>query len=449
MADPPPDRPGRPRGVRSFGWRAFFQQTDTPVYVLGRGRRLRYANAAWERLTGMRLADAWGLVCSSRRHGSPLGAALAPTPEAEAGRTDRARRPPPGCRSGPPWWDITFVPLAGAGGPFGIVGFVTVVGEAAPPAARRLPARLAALRDRHAAHFTFDLFAGPAPPTQRLLGQLRHAAAVSAPVWLWGEPGSGKETAARVIHHGGPRRDLAFVAVDCPGLQPYLVDSLLTGHGGVLTSGHVGTVYLKDPAALPRDLQQRLAGLFGGGDPGLPRLICGAVRPAREEVAAGRLVPAFHTALSVLELAVPPLRDRLADLPRLVACFAPGVEVEPPTFDLLHLQPWPGNLRELAEVLAGATRAAAGGPLRPEHLPVEFRLRAGFDPPPPQPHPWTLDSILEAVERRLIALALRQAGGQQTRAAQLLGIFRARLARRLEALGLSADGGPADGRAGP
>src|SRR5436190_193244 len=156
-----PPKKGRPKGSETFtSWRTFFQETTTPVYVLGKGRRLRFANAAWEKLTGLKLADALGMVCSARRGGS-------------------------------------------------------------------------------------------SPASRRLLGQLRHAANSSAPVWLVGEPGSGKETAARVIHHAGPRRNSGFVGLDCAGLQPYLVESLLFGHGGVL-GAPVGTLYLKDPVTLPR-----------------------------------------------------------------------------------------------------------------------------------------------------------------------------------------------------
>jgi transcriptional regulator with PAS, ATPase and Fis domain len=446
---PPPNRKGRPRGSGSFPWRAFFEQSSTPVFVLGKGRRLRFANAAWESLTGAKLADCLGMVCSPRRHGSALGTALAPTPEAEAGRPDRARRVPPTARNGPPWWDITFVPLAGENGPFGVVGFVAVVGEAAPAAVRKLPPALAALRDRHAMHFTFDLFAGPALPTQRLLAQLRHAAHATAPVWLWGEPGTGKETAARVLHHAGPRRNLAFVGVDCAGLQPYLIESLFSGHGGVLESGHVGTVYLKEPESLPRDSQQRLAAGFAAETPGRPRLVCGSARPAWGGVTAGKLLPAFHTALSVLELPVPPLRDRLADLPRLVARLAPDAVIAPEAFEVLCVQPWPGNLRELADVLVEATATAAGGPVKPEHLPRELRLRAGIAPPDPPARSLALDPILETVEKRLIALAMRKTGGHHTKAAELLGVFRTRLSRRLEALGLNEAGGTGAGGTGP
>src|SRR5262245_25801842 len=183
MSHSPHPKKGRPRGSSSFGWRAFFQHTTTPVFVLGKGRRLRFANAAWEKLTGTKLADALGLVCSARRHSTPLAAALAPTPEAEAGKQDRARRLAPSSRHGHHWWDITFSPLAGDEAGFGIVGFIAVVGEATPHAARKIPASVTALRDRHARHFGFDLFAGSSPAAGRFLGQLRHAAESTAPAW--------------------------------------------------------------------------------------------------------------------------------------------------------------------------------------------------------------------------------------------------------------------------
>ncbi len=439
---PQPNRKGRPSGSESFAWRAFFQQSTTPVFVLGKGRRLRFANAAWEKLTGVKLADALGMVCSSRRHSTPLAAALTPTPEAQAGKPDRARRTAPTGRGGPPWWDITFAPLAGDGGTFGIVGFISVVGEPLHGAARRVPPSVPALREKHAQHFTFDLFAGTSPASVRFLGQLRHAAESTAPVWLVGEAGSGKETAARVIHHAAPRRDRAFVALECVGLQPYLIESLLFGHGGLLGTDHIGTIYLKDPAALPRDLQQRLADFFTENKPNTPRLISGSLRTAADEVAAGKLIPQFHTSLSVLELTVPPLRDRLAELPRFVSLFLPNIQIEAAAFDVLRAQPWAGNLRELAGSLTEASTAAKGGPVKAEHLPRELRVRAGIHPPAPSSKPLTLDPILEAVEKRLIALAMRKTNNHQTKAAELLGIFRARLGRRLESLGLGNPGEP-------
>ncbi len=429
---PPPGK-GRPPGSGGFGWRAFFQHSTTPVFVLGKSRRLRYANPAWEKLTGVKLDEALGMVCSARRTNTPLQSALAPTPEALAGRADRARRPAPPNRSGPPWWDVTFTPLSGADGLYGVVGVVAVVGEPVPAAARKIPASVAALRDQHANHFSPDLISGESLAATRLVAQARLAAQLSVPVWIVGEPGSGKETVARVVHHTGAVRDRAFVAIDCPGLQPYLIDSVLFGHGGLGTSDRVGTVYLKEPSAIPRDVQQRLADHFAE-HPGT-RLVCGSVRTAQESVAAGDLVPVFQTALSVLELRVPPLRDRFDDLPRLAARIVPDRPLDPGALPVLRAHGWPANLRELVDVLTGAAAVGAAGPILREHLPHDLRVRSEI--PRAQPaKALNLDQILEAVEKRLMQLALKKADNHQTEAAELLGVFRARLWRRLTALGI-------------
>ncbi|QJW95935.1 PAS domain-containing protein [Frigoriglobus tundricola] len=98
MATPPspPSGKGRPRGSGGFGWRAFFHQSATPVFVLGKGKRLRFANAAWEELTGVKLEDALGMVCTARRSSTPLQAALAPTPKrSPAAPTAHAAPPRP------------------------------------------------------------------------------------------------------------------------------------------------------------------------------------------------------------------------------------------------------------------------------------------------------------------------------------------------------------------
>ena len=122
------------------------------------------------------------------------------------------------------------------------------------------------------------------------------------------------------------------------------------------------------------------------------------------------------------------------------------MKIEAEAFEVLRVQPWAGNLRELAITLAEAASSANGGPVKREHLPRELRVRAGLEPPAPPPKPITLDPTLEAVEKRLIELALRRANNNQTEAAEMLGIFRARLWRRLEALGIPAPPLPAKPR---
>ena len=369
MSDPaPPEPDDRPR----FAWRAFFQKATVPVFVVGPTRRLRYANPAWEKLTGKPLTKVRGMRVSARRSASPLGQALAAPPEVWAGQTARSRRPVPPADAGPPWWDVTFVPLPGDGRMLGVIGFVAPVGERVRGGPKVAPA-LADVRRDHAASYPFELLAGPSPASGRLLGQAQLAAQVTAPVWIVGEPGTGKETLARVIHHNGPTREKAFLGLDCAGLPPALVESLLFGKGGLAGSGRLGTVYLKDPAALPLNVQDRLAGLFTAERANLPRLVCGSARTAGDEVRAGRLVPPFHTALAVLELRVPALRERLDDLPgladRLLDRFPTRPAIADDVWPVLRSHDWPANLRELADVLGQAVRRAADGPVTRDHLP--------------------------------------------------------------------------------
>jgi DNA-binding NtrC family response regulator len=422
-----------------------FHRTATPLFVVGPTHRLRYANPAWEKLTGRPLAKVRGMRISARRSAAALARAFAPPAEAWAGRTITSRRAVPDADAGPPWWDITFVPLPGDGRPLAVLGFVTVVGEATPRAsARTMPAVFAELRHDHAANFTFDLFAGGTPTADRLVALARLAAQTTAPVWIIGEAGSGKETLARVIHHNGPTREQAFLGLDCAGVAPLLIESLLFGKAGLAASRHLGTLYLKDPAALPRDLQDRVATLFTARPAGA-RLICGASSAALDDMRAGRLIPPFHAALSVLEIALPSLRNRLEDLPRIadrlltrLGQTATAEEIWP----VLRSHDWPGNVRELADVLAQAVRRAGAEPPRCEHLPRRVRERhlIASNPLPPPGPARTLDAILEAVEKRLIERALREAHGSQTDAAEALGIFRTRLWRRMEALGIKVKG---------
>ena len=286
MAEPNPETPrrGRPKGAASFPWRALFQQSTTPLFVLGRHRRLRFANAAWERLAQATLAESLGMACSTRRHSSRLAAAMSPTPEALAGRPVTSRRPAPSVKNGPPWWDVTFVPLAGTDGPLGFVGFIEVVGEAEPAASRKLTPVVAAVRDAHARSFPLDLLAGETLAAGRLLAQARLAARSAGPYWLRGEPGSGKSIAARVIHHAGLGREKAFVALDCEGLQPHLLDSVLFGHGGLAATDRVGTIYWREPAALPRDFQKKLFDWLTDGRATTPRAVWASARPALDDV---------------------------------------------------------------------------------------------------------------------------------------------------------------------
>ncbi len=437
MANEPANPEPSPK-PRASNWRTLFRRSQTAIFVLNGQRRLRYANPAWEALTGMSLVKLRGTRFSATRtSASPLWATLGPPPEVWRGESSRVRRAAPGAEHGPPWWDIVYLPLRGRGDRIlGAIGSIAVVGRAPPRGAAKLPAIFETLRHQRARDFTFDLLGDSTSVSRRLQSQLRWAADHRAPTWLIGEAGTGKESLARALHGAGPGRDGRFVAVECAGLQPYLIEGLLFGKGGLATGRSVGLLHLKNPAALPRDLQTRIAAWCAS--PAGPHLIAGSLVPVAKSVLAGTLIPAFQIELATLEVRLPPLRERLAELPRFLARIAPTpTEPEENVLRVLRAYSWPGNFHELASVWHDALRRAAGAAIQPGHLPRFVRecfliesIAATPKPPP------GLDAILESVERRMILRALEQTKGHQTDAAAKLGIFRTRLARRIEALGI-------------
>jgi Nif-specific regulatory protein len=228
----------------------------------------------------------------------------------------------------------------------------------------------------------------------------------------------------------------AFVAVDCAGLQPYLVETLLFAPGNVLEGGHTGTVYLKSPHLLPRDLQLRIAELAQNLT-GTVRWMVGTDRPALELTTAGQIVPELAITLAILEIHLPPLSVRWPCLAQWLQSWCGRSQVNEEVVELLQAWPWQRGLRELRQVLEQAHLRAQDQPLQREHFPLALRLHAEHAPAAQQPIPLpSLDTILQSVERQLIQLALRQCRYNQTAAAERLGILRNRLLRRIEALGL-------------
>jgi DNA-binding NtrC family response regulator len=408
---------------------------------VGASRRLRYANPAWERLTGEVWAKQRGLKLSAYRSATDLGQTLMPPPEVWAGETAQVRRALPGQKSGPPWWDITFVPLPVATGLIGVVGFMTQYGERGPrKSVGKTPASLASLHAEHAAHYHFDQIAGTSAIGERFVNLVRVAANTSVPVWLIGEAGSGKATTARILHHNGPTREKAFVALDAHGVQPYLLEAQLFGKGGAAFGSSIGTMALHDPAALPRDFQERLAQYFAKPDG--PRIICTS---AMDPTTDSRLIEGFATRFCVFPVRIPALRERLEDWP----WFAERVTTQPLAEDLgavLMAHDWPGNLREFAIVLRQAGLRAKEQPIAAAHLPRYLRERhlIATHPLPATARRMSLSAVLETVERRMIEDALLQCHGSVSGAAKWLDVPRATLLRKIAALKIAtAKGGDA------
>lgn len=443
------DKPRRP-----FRWQALLHRAAAAVFVLDRRRRLLFINAAFERLAGLTLDRARGLHC---RHARPVGPdatlderlahALTPPPEAARGHVARARRLfVPRAGAAPVWWDVEHFPLRAAGPGHLIIGRVLPVEAPAGQGPELLPERLAALRAQHAGRFSLELLASATPAMARLAAQLRLAAATDAAVHFVGEPGAGKHTAARVLHQLSAARERPFVALDCARLPAAALAAALGGDA-VAT---YGALYLREPAALPRELQQTVADWLAQaavGPTALPRVLAGSSSPPLDEVRAGRLLEALYWALAPVTIEVPPLRERRDDLPRLVERLLAGLNelgepavagLAPEAAEALRGHAWPGNIAELRRALAAARARATSTVLTLDDLPLEVRLghrlRLG---PAPAGRPVRLEEVMAQVERRLIELALRRAGGDRKRAANLLGLSRARLLRRMEAVGLS------------
>jgi DNA-binding NtrC family response regulator len=413
-----------------FPWKSFFHRSATAVFVLGPNGRLRYANPAWETLTGKPFAALRGTRISAKRESaSPLWKVLAPPPEAWAGTPIHVRRSRPEFEYGPPWWDVQFVPLKQPRG-YAVIGFVSQVGETPEKHAFREPEALASARAEHAKWYSLELFGGSTPVVQRLRRQLQAAAESKAPVWIHGPAGSGKETAARVIHQIGSQGEKPFVTIDCKALQPYMIEQLVFGRGGFAGSKAVGTLLLKYPELLPQELQIRF--LEWSETNHSPRFVSCAHGIALSY--GESLVPGFFAKLSALEIELPALKNRLDELPQIVQNVLRG-ECDESVWPVLRTHPWQNNIRELRSTISDAFKMAAGGTIQECHLPQRLRESQLLADSPPV-HLTPIDEVMNRFERRVIETALGLSGGKPAVAAERLGMTRAKLLKRMIALGI-------------
>jgi PAS domain S-box-containing protein len=428
----------------SFRWQSFFQHVRQPLFLLNRRKRILFVNRAWESCTGLTLAEARGRACrrppvsAAPDHEASLLGVCTPPADAMRGEVCRVRRRGPDQGR---WWELRFFPLMGAEGLLGILGMIEIL-EAPAAVPFALPEKLMALRDQQRTRYRLENLGTGSPLLARLVEQARLASQTQVPIALVGETGTGKQWLARAIHGASERRQLYFACLDAERLPAQVIGDALFGPRRDQLG--LGAVYLRDPACLPREWQARLAETIRPREgPDFPRLYVGFRTEPRELIRAGRLVEEFYCAASTITLHLPPLRERRAELPDFVTLFlerernfhphaVQGVSTE--ALAVLQGYPWPENLRELQEVLRGACQHAKGERIEPADLPFHLRHSAV----PPERH-LPLDSLLEQVERRLIVLAMKQAHNNQTRAAELLGIWRPRLLRRLEKLGLAAE----------
>jgi DNA-binding NtrC family response regulator len=443
MAEPPDsETAAKGEGEGEFRWTAWFQRSTQSLFVLSRRRQILFVNRAWEALTGFRLGDVRKRVCRRQRDAAPGSSeailhALRPPREALVGQAAQVRRLV-ASPAGPRWWDVAYWPLPGPDKTIGLLGKIEPLAMAQSLGQQTLPERLMVLRQRHASQWSLDNLASEVPAMRLVVDQVRLAAQSGVAVLLVGERGTGKQSLARTIHQQSGSQDNTLFALDGRHLPAAALAWIFFGPPG-LAQRQGASVYLQEPGAMPRELQDRLCEVAALGNG--PRLLSGFSADPAAEVATGRLLPQLHCLLAPLTIRLPPLRERLQDLPALVrrllhrigsGADKPVTTLADEAWEVLRAHAWPGNLSELFAVLAAACGRARGDRLEMGDLPWYLRS------PAPQPErTLALDSILEQVERRLIQVALVAAKGNKSRAAELLTIWRPRLLRRMEALGIS------------
>jgi len=318
--------------------------------------------------------------------------------------------------------------------------------------ARRLRQENTRLRRELQTTYQFENLVGHSAAMRAVFRRIEKAAEVDANVLIQGENGTGKELIARAIHYNSPRRRGAFVAVDCAAIPPTLLESELFGHEkgaftgadrmrkGKFELAHKGTLFLDEvgemdtdgQAKLLRALQERQFTRLGGQQPLEVdiRVIAATNLPLEEALAGGRFRQDLYYRLNVIPIQVPPLRNRREDIPALAEFFLRKYSmgnrprrIHPEAMKGLIQASWPGNVRQLENVIQSALALSEGEEIRLEQLSIQPEGPGVKEPSAEQD--FTSDHLPEQVksyERSLVCQALEAAGGVEKEAARRLGI---------------------------
>jgi DNA-binding NtrC family response regulator len=316
---------------------------------------------------------------------------------------------------------------------------------------------------------------GKSPVMQEVFKKVAAVAGSDATVLLTGESGTGKELLARAVHYNSARSSGPFEAINCASIPETLLESELFGHergaftgavrqkpgkfevagGGTVFLDEVGEISLAAQVKLLRFLEDRKFERVGGTESiGVDvRIVSATNQNLEERVREGRFREDLYFRLNVVRIEIPPLRERREDVPLLVAYFldlARGAGVTTDALDLMKNHSWPGNVRELRNAIERGVVLARGTPIRPEHLPetvtsprpigesdLEARIRELVEKLVAQGQAGDLYRHVEARwEKALLRRVLEQTGSNQVKAAELLGINRMTLRKKMEQHGL-------------
>jgi two-component system response regulator AtoC len=329
----------------------------------------------------------------------------------------------------------------------------------------RLRREVRTLRSSQSREYGFDAIIGNSPAMQQIKGLLaRVAASPASTVLLTGETGTGKDLAAKAVHYNSDRASRSFVNITCSALPEQLLESELFGHErgaftdarqqkrGLFETADGGTVFLDEIGEMTATLQAKLLRFLEekafkrvGGLTDVKvdvRVVAATNRNLEDEVKAGKFREDLFYRLQVMPIPLPPVRERKGDVALLAAYYIERFNREfkkrvrglsPAATQLLEGYQWPGNVRELRNAIERAMLLIDRDHLEPSDFttltrsvePTQFRLPPG-------------GVNLEDVERQLLTQAMERAGGNQSQAAQLLGLNRDQVRYRLEKFGLKA-----------
>jgi DNA-binding NtrC family response regulator len=329
-----------------------------------------------------------------------------------------------------------------------------------------LEAENVTLRQQLDSKFRIENVIGESPPMNEVLETVQQVAPTPAAVLLLGESGTGKELIAKSIHQLSQRAQQPLVTVHCAALSPTLLESELFGHEkGAFTGAHErrigrfeqaqgGTLFLDEIGEIDPTLQIKLLRFLGertfervGSNKTITadvRLIAATNKNLEELVKAGSFREDLFYRMRVVEIHLPPLRERMEDIPLLAQAFLTQVAGESgkaisrftaEAMDALMRHQWPGNVRELRTAVEHAVVLCKGDKITPRDLPPWVRNPSGVPPAAPAPKPTNALSIQEN-EKQLITRALKQANANRTLAAKILGVSRRTLYRKLAEYGL-------------